>query len=436
MKPMRWNEEAMSHFKRDRDLRPEGGNWVFHFENDRMYIYSDLSGDWRYIVPLFRDDRGHFIDKVVVNRNPQQILPKLHTFGESVEPIHLLLQLLPFRLNGETGERVVIVPVCRPILKKVKNSRGNRHAQKKFSWQAFIDSMDWDEFYHNAFGQQSFWEWDQPFVNGGSVFPINVKLTMEEMELVQRDCRHQEMNDHVELYFKDDMLYNIRSWTGDLDFIVRFEKTDDGYIICDCIQNDPDGSQGVDENPEHTAKVAVGLALAWIGGLCGEGRYEETGEDFDWVWHDPRRIPEKWDPDKKRYFVPNIFTMTSPENGDVFAVGTRVEGCDDLQPLRWTQDQMRALRSNRDLRGENGCGSVFNFEDDSLIVRAYGHTEWSYILKFEKDADGYFSKTALINCTYRDYIVLDLNPAEELLSLVDDLISAETQVPTEPSLPT
>ncbi len=178
-------------------------------------------------------------------------------------------------------------------MSQANDSEGDCCDQEGFNWQAFIESMDWEEFYREARGHESLWEWDHPFVHGGRVFPIDLKLTKEEMELVRRDCRYQEMNDHVDLYFKDNMLYNMRSWTGDLDFIVRFEETDDGYMICECIENnrDPDADPSIDEISEAAAKEAVGLALAWIGGLCGEGRFEWTGEDFgDWVWHDPRRV--------------------------------------------------------------------------------------------------------------------------------------------------
>ena len=182
-RPVRWNEEAMSHFKRDRDLRPEGGNWVFHFENDRMYIYSGLSGDWRYIVPFFRDERSYFYDQVIVNRSPQQILPDHFTYSESVEPIVLLNQLIP---AGVSKLNTVDMGLDR-----------------------------------SAFGNKQ-----MPDEN--RTIPMGLVYSAQDWEVIKAGSNVGGMENKWDIEFADDKLYFYRSWTGYCNFVVQVEQFPDG----------------------------------------------------------------------------------------------------------------------------------------------------------------------------------------------------------------
>jgi hypothetical protein len=217
-KPVRWNEEAMSHFKRDRDLRPEGGNWVFHFENDRMYFYSDLSGDWRYIMPFFRDDRGYFTDQVIVNRNPQQILPKFHTYGDSLEPIHLLLQLLPFRFNGETGKRAVIRRVAR----------------------------------------------NSPMPDENRTIPMELVYSAQDWEVIKAGTSSTgEMEQYYEIEFADGKLHFYRTSSNRCHFIVQAEESSDGVRLTEATINcDPEQMlDGSDELWRGEIRLIIDHAL-------------------------------------------------------------------------------------------------------------------------------------------------------------------------------
>jgi hypothetical protein len=195
-RPVRWNEEAMSHFKRDRDLRPEGGNWVFHFENDRMYIYSDLSGDWRYIVPFFRDERSYFYDQVIVNRSPQQILPDHFTYSESVEPIVLLNQLIPAGVSN-------------------------------------LNTVDMGIF-GSEFGNKQ-----MPDEN--RTIPMDLVYSAQDWEVIKTGSHVGGMENKWDIEFTDGQLYFYRSWTGYCNFIVQPEEFSDGVRLINATINcDPE----------------------------------------------------------------------------------------------------------------------------------------------------------------------------------------------------
>lgn len=195
-RPLRWNEEAMSYFKRDRDLRPEGGSWVFHFEIDRLYIYSIESGDWRFIVPFFRDDRSYFNDQAIVNRNPQQMLSTSFTYNETIEVVSLVNQLVPFGVSS-------------------LNSGGG--------------GIDWSEVGNKQMSDEN------------RTIPLDLAYSSQDWEVIKTGSNVGGMENKWDIEFTDGKLYFYRSWTGYCNFIVQPEEFSDGVRLINATINcDPE----------------------------------------------------------------------------------------------------------------------------------------------------------------------------------------------------
>lgn len=152
-----------------------------------------------------------------------------------------------------------------------------------FDWQSFIDMLDWESIAKEA----GVW-WQEPFRNQYRIIPLDLPISAEEMDLLRPGHDSFDMSGKWDLHFKDDKLFCFRSWNGNCAYIIRFAMREDGFRVCDVLENcDPEQWDGLATSTANGS----GWPLDLINFLVGRGRFEWLNDELEqWIWHDPRQI--------------------------------------------------------------------------------------------------------------------------------------------------
>jgi hypothetical protein len=125
----------------------------------------------------------------------------------------LLLRLLPFRFNYETGERAVIVPVPR----------------------------------------------NSPMPDENRAISMDLMYSAQDWEVIKTGSHVGGMENKWDIEFTDGQLYFYRSWTGYCNFIVQPEEFSDGVRLINAIINcDP---EQLDDAADDVWREEIGLVI-------------------------------------------------------------------------------------------------------------------------------------------------------------------------------
>lgn len=93
---------------------------------------------------------------------------------------------------------------------------------------------------------------------------LNVGFTEEDMKRIKRGVIPEQMEDKWFKYYEEseNKYYIHRSWTGNLIYVVTFEKDEDGYVAVDVVVN-RDPSQYRNENDESDRRQCLAHMGKW-----------------------------------------------------------------------------------------------------------------------------------------------------------------------------
>ena len=84
-------------------------------------------------------------------------------------------------------------------------------------------------------------DWERPLPQERTTISFDRPFNEEEMALVRLGSIPQQMEDKWFLYFTDNQLFFLRSWTGYCVYVAHFSQTDDGALLVTAdINRDPD----------------------------------------------------------------------------------------------------------------------------------------------------------------------------------------------------
>jgi hypothetical protein len=158
---------------------------------------------------------------------------------------------------------------------------------ERFDWDNFVETFDWQTFHTDcvkAHFQYPLDDWGIPVEKDGyRVIPLNLSLTSEDMSVLESKCGSFGTSDSWRYVYKltNNLLFMIFENDGSCDAVIRFGKSEAGFMALEVLQDVANLNLNVDPGEFYAVKMLSDLLPGCRCGLVDED------DDDTWFWREP-----------------------------------------------------------------------------------------------------------------------------------------------------